>query len=81
MSDLRKYTLSHDPDQGDWVLTEDGADRATRRFETKSDALEGGALAEALSREGGSVKIQNQDGTFAEERTFPRSKDPTRSPG
>lgn len=81
MSDLRKYTFSYDQGQGDWALTEDGSERATRRFQTKDEALQGGALADALSREGGSVKIQNQDGTFAEERTFPRSKDPTRSPG
>ena len=39
------------------------------------------ALAAALGKEGGSVKIRKLDGKFQEERTYPRSKDPKRSPG
>ncbi|QQM32367.1 DUF2188 domain-containing protein [Martelella lutilitoris] len=81
MSKLPKYTLSHDEAKKDWVLKQDGADRATKRFESKSEATKGGALSDALGKSGGSVKIQKQDGKYQEERTFPRSKDPRKSKG
>lgn len=81
MAKLRKYTLSYDQKKKDWVLKEDGASRAKKRFDTKAKATSGGALASALGAEGGSVKIQKTDGKLQEERTFPRSKDPQRSPG
>lgn len=81
MAKLPKYTLSHDEKKDDWVLKEDGSSRAKRRFENKADATKGGALQNALGAGGGSVKIQKKDGEYQEERTFPRSKDPTKSPG
>lgn len=81
MSDLRKFTLSKDTSRGDWELRQDGAARATKRFATKGKATQGGVLKEALGREGGSVKIRKEDGTYQEERTFPRSADPRRSKG
>jgi len=81
MAKLPKYTLSHDEKKDDWVLKEDGASRARRRFETKADATAGGALSEALGASGGSVKIQKKSGQYQEERTFPRSRDPKKSPG
>jgi hypothetical protein len=81
MTDLPKYTLSHDAKKDDWVLTKDGSDRATKRFEKKADATKGGALADAIGNVGGSVKIKKMDGKYQEERTFPRSKDPRESKG
>lgn len=82
MSDtLPKYTLFHDKAQGDWVLKRDGGERATRRFATKAEATAGGVLEDAIRAEGGSVRIQLEDGRYEEERTFPRSRDPQRSPG
>ena len=81
MARLPKYTLSHDENKDDWVLREDGAPRAKRRFESKADATAGGALRDALGGAGGSVKIQKKDGKYQEERTYPRSRDPKKSPG
>lgn len=78
---LTPYTLSYDEKQDDWQLRKDGADRATRRFATKEEATQGGVLEEAIGSAGGSVKIQKKTGQFQEERTFPRSRDPRRSPG
>jgi hypothetical protein len=80
MSKLEKYTLSRRED-GKWSLMRDGSDRATKLFQKKTDAIRGTALEKALGKDGGSVKIQKVDGTFQEERTFPRSADPTKSPG
>ena len=78
---LPKFTLSHDDNKDDWVLKEDGAARAKKRFENKADATAGGVLQKAVGPAGGSVKIKKMDGKFQEERTYPRSKDPKRSPG
>lgn len=81
MSKLPKYTLKLDKKKSNWALVKDGSDRATRRFETKSEATSAGTLKSALGKEGGSVKIQKTNGKYQEERTFPRSKDPTSSEG
>jgi len=81
MTKLPKYTLSHDEKRNDWVLREDGVSRARKRFDNKADATAGGALRDALGKTGGSVKIQKRNGLYQEERTYPRSKDPKRSPG
>ncbi len=81
MAKLPKFELLHDKDKGDWFLREEGASRAKRRFENKSDATKGGVLEDALGKSGGSVKIKKMDGTFQEERTYPQSADPTRSKG
>lgn len=81
MGKLTKYTLKHDEKKGDWALVQDGKDRARRRFETKADATKSGALSAAVGSSGGSVKIQKVDGKYQEERTYPRSKDPSKSKG
>ena len=80
---LAKYTIFHEAEglvKVRWILKRDGAKRALKRFPTKSDAV-----AHAASRFGpdspATVKIQNQDGTFDEERTYPRSMDPRASKG
>lgn len=81
MAKLPKFTLSKDEKRGDWPLTNDATDRVVRRFDTKADATKGGALERAVGAEGGSVKIQKEDGRYQEERTYPGSKDPRKSKG
>jgi hypothetical protein len=81
MPNLPKYTLSHDEKKDDWALREDSSGRVKRRFDSKAKATAGGVLRRTVGPSGGSVKIQKVDGAFQEERTFPRSKDPKRSPG
>lgn len=78
---LSPMTLWFDRERRDWVLVDDDSDRVVSRFASKSDAL-GGRLADlATARGGASVKIQRENGTFEEERTYPRAKDPRKSPG
>ena len=78
---LPSYHLTRDRKRGGWQLEKAGSDRATARFETKADALKGGALRDAVGRNGGSVKIHKQDGRIQQERTYPRSRDPKSSQG
>ncbi|WP_192250796.1 DUF2188 domain-containing protein [Mesorhizobium caraganae] len=81
MAKLPKFELIHDKKKDDWVLRQEGADRATRRFDTKEEATKGGVLESAVGKGGGSVRIKKLDGTIQEERTFPRSADPNETPG
>jgi hypothetical protein len=78
---LPKYHLTKDRAKGDWKLEKEGADRATRRFQTKGEATAGGVLADAIGKAGGSVRIHLEKGRIQEERTFPRARDPKGSPG
>jgi len=79
MTDLPKYTLSADADAGGWVLKRDGAQRAAKRFKTKAEAVD--SLGGRFKSTAASVKIQKEDGSIDEERTYPRSKDPRKSKG
>jgi hypothetical protein len=78
---LRKLDLVKDKAKGDWKLEPQGGGRAVKRYDTKEDAVRGGALSDALGKQGGSVRIHKQDGKIQEERTFPRSRDPKDSKG
>ena len=78
---LPKFTLSYDRKKEDWKLENDKSDQVVKRFETKSDATEGGALKKAVGTEGGSVRIEKIKGGYQEERTFPRSADPKKTKG
>lgn len=78
---LRKFTLEHNEQKKRWELEQDKTGEVVRTFKTKEDATKAGALERAVGPEGGSVKIQKQDGKFQEERTFPRSSDPRDSKG
>jgi Uncharacterized protein conserved in bacteria (DUF2188) len=71
----------HSTHPGNPGLKEDRSARVRHRFENKAEATRGGALRKVLGQAGGSVKIQNKNGRLQEERTYPKSKDPTRSPG
>lgn len=81
MSKLRKYTLGYDAHQDQWNLKNDKSNRVMKSFATKEKATEGGVLKRALGHEGGSVKIKKLNGRIQEERTYPKKKDPTQSPG
>lgn len=81
MGKLPKFTLSKDDKRDDWKLTNDATNRVQQRFDTKGDATKGGALEKAVGADGGSVKIQKENGRIQEERTYPREKDPRKSKG
>ncbi len=81
MADLPKFTLQKNEKTDRWDLERDKTDKTVKSFETKADATKKGALAEAVGAQGGSVKIQKENGQFQEERTYPRSKDPRSSKG
>lgn len=81
MAKLSKYTLEFDERRRKWVLENDQTGDVEKTYGLKSNATERGALKKALGPDGGSVKIQRKDGKYQEERTFPKSKDPRRSPG
>jgi len=67
------------PTDNGWQLTEEGASRAARRAQTKTEMLR--LMQEFMEGKTASVKIHLQDGNFQEERTYPRRADPASSPG
>ena len=81
MKRLPKFTLEYNERKDRWALGNDKTDRVVKTFETKEDATAGGVLRKAVGKDGGSVKIQKQNGRFQEERTFPSSADPHSSKG
>ena len=81
MGRLPKFTLEKNEAKDRWDLKNDATNRTVKTFETKDDATSRGVLKKAVGEGGGSVKIQKENGVFQEERTFPRSADPKKSPG
>ena len=73
---MKNFHLTPNGDKWEFK-TEGGAVIST--FDTKEQALEGSRRT--VERETGSLKIHRADGTFEEERTFPRFEDPATSPG
>lgn len=67
------------PDGTKWTLTREGSDAPVGTFDNKREAVE--SSAEFLSDRQGSLKIHTADGAIEEERTYPRSADPAKSPG
>jgi hypothetical protein len=78
---LPKFTLSYNDKKDRWDLKNDQSDRTVKTFGTKKEATKSGVLEKVVGKGGGSVKIQNVDGKFQEERTYPRSKAPRSSKG
>ena len=62
-----------------WALTRQGAERASKTAATKAEITQ--LASEFLSDKTASLKIHKEDGTIQEERTYPRSADPTKSKG
>lgn len=81
MAKLTKFTLQSNEKRNTWDLTNDLTNKVVKSFATKADATAGGVLSKAVGADGGSVKIQKENGRFQEERTYPRSQDPRRSKG
>lgn len=78
---LPKYTLEKNERTEKWELQKDNTGQVVRRFDTKADATKGGVLERAVGSQGGSVKIQKENGRIQEERTYPRGRDPKSSKG
>lgn len=81
MAKLPKYTLDFNEKKDKWELTNDKTNKIVKSFENKGDATAGGVLRKILGDDGGSVKIQKENGKIQEERTYPKSKDPVESEG
>jgi hypothetical protein len=78
---LRRFSLVHDRAKDDWKLVNNETSRTVERFDTKGVATAGGVLSDAIGQQGGSVRIHLENGRIQEERTYPRSADPTSSKG
>ena len=74
---MDNYDLA--PDGEKWKFQKQGAKRALKVFETKQEGME--ESVEFMHNHGGSLKIHKKDGSYQEERTYPRSADPRKSPG
>jgi hypothetical protein len=62
-----------------WELKPQGGS-ALKTFKTKAEAV-AAARDIITKRGGGSVKIHRENGTIEEERTYPKSSDPSRTKG
>ncbi len=74
-----KYHVTHRAD-GKWQGKREGAERASVVSDTKTGAQEA-TIQIAKNKGSSSVYIHGENGRFQEERTYPRSADPARSPG
>ncbi|HWB02692.1 MAG TPA: DUF2188 domain-containing protein [Verrucomicrobiales bacterium] len=73
---MKSYHLT--PNGDTWELAEEsGTSVAT--YENKDEAMRDSR--QTVAEASGSLKIHRADGTIEEERTYPRSKDPAKSPG
>lgn len=80
-SKLPKFTLDYNEKKNRWDLENDKTDKVVKTFKTKDVATSRGVLRKAVGKDGGSVKIQKKNGRFEEERTYPKSADPSSSKG
>jgi hypothetical protein len=74
---MDNYHLTKDGDE--WKLRRQGAERSALISGNKKAAVE--ESAEFMRQHGGSLKIHKENGGIQEERTYPRSADPRKSPG
>jgi hypothetical protein len=74
---MDNYELVHK--DGEWKFRQFRSERAIKTFETKEEGLK--FSTDYMNDHGGSLKIKKESGEFQEERTYPRSADPRRSPG
>lgn len=61
------------------ALTKQGAERASKTASTKAEITK--LATEFLDGKTASLKIHKEDGTIQEERTYPRSADPSKTKG
>lgn len=74
---MDNYHVTHAGDH--WELKKEGASRASKTAPTKEALLK--ETAAFLEGKTASVKIHKTDGSIQEERTYPRSADPSKSEG
>lgn len=74
---LDKYHLAQKGDK--WRLEKAKSNRAVVSADTKAEAMD--KMQNYMKTHSGSVRIHKQDGTIQEERTYPGSKDPRKTPG
>ncbi|WP_278810680.1 DUF2188 domain-containing protein [Obesumbacterium proteus] len=74
---MDNYHITKDGDE--WKFKKEGNDRATFKTDTKQEAID--KMRDYMDDKIGSVKIHKEDGQIQEERTYPRSSDPTKSKG
>ncbi|TDE13188.1 MULTISPECIES: DUF2188 domain-containing protein [Dyadobacter] len=76
---MKNYHLTKDGKS--WKLQRENTSRATANFAgfNKEEAIR--KSAEILGDSNSSLKIHKMDGRIQEERTYPRSADPTKSKG
>jgi hypothetical protein len=70
MPALTKYTVEFNEKMSKWTLRNDKTKKIAKSFKTKAGATKGGALKRALGKNGGSVKIQKENGRIQEVRTY-----------
>ena len=74
---MKSYHLTKDGNA--WNLRPEGGARAVVHAATKMEAI--GQMRAYMHDHPGSVKIHKEDGRIQEERTYPKSADPSRSKG
>lgn len=74
---MDNYHITKDGEK--WKLTKQGNDRASKTAETKQEIIK--KTQDYMKTHEGSVKIHKQNGVIQEERTYPKSKDPYKTPG
>lgn len=74
---MNTYELYKEGDQ--WKLASQGAERAIKVFSTKEEGMD--FSTDFVAQRGGSLKIKKENGHIQEERTYPRTADPSKSPG
>jgi hypothetical protein len=79
LNPMDRYDFKHNGEQ--WTLTKQGASRAALVFgdKTKEEAIK--QAAKYMEEHPGSMRIHKLNGTYEEERTYPRNADPRQSPG
>jgi hypothetical protein len=65
--------------EDEWKLRRTGAERSAMTFDSKGEAMK--ESVEFMRDHGGSLRIHKHTGAIQEERTYPRSADPRKSPG
>lgn len=76
---MNNYHITKSKSGNGWDLKKEGGERATLKAETKAELVK--ATSQLLQDKGGSVKIHKGNGQIQEERTYPRSADPKKTPG
>lgn len=66
-------------DGNDWKFKKEGSSRTIKKSDSKDGIIQ--QMRDYMKKHEGSVKIHKQNGQFQEERTYPRSIDPTKSKG